>query len=289
MVFRKLRVKFYNWRKKKFRENLYNSIVNYSLSRNFENDENLAFKYIRENGLTIFPYPYTKNYLNLEVKVYFENEFPYVFHSGNRFFFKRGWSESKIINYYRGLLMEQDKNSPHLYCCGEVEVDVEDTLIDIGVAEGSFSIDNINNAKEIYIFEKDEMWVEALKKTFEPFLKKVKIIGKYVGEINNESYVTLDSFPELLTKKLFIKIDVDGSESAVLKGMKNLLLSNPNIKISICTYHKQDDFRVFSKFFKDMGYSLKFSNGFMIYYYDKKIQKPFLRRGVLRAYREHFL
>ncbi len=286
MLFIKLRVQFYNWRQKKFKERLYNSIVNYSLSKNFEIDENLAFKYIRENGLTIFPYSYTKEYLKLEVKVHFDNEFPYVLHSGNRFFFKRGWSESKIINYYRGLLMEQDKKSPHLYCHGEVEVDVEDTLIDIGVAEGSFSIDNINKAKEIYIFEKDEMWVEALKKTFEPFLKKVKIISKYVGDVNNESHVTLDSFPELLTKKLFIKIDVDGSESMVLKGMKNLLSSNPNIKISICTYHKQDDFGEFSKFFKDMGYSVKSSNGFMIYYYDKKIEKPFLRRGVLRAYRE---
>lgn len=283
MLFKKYRVKFYYWRQKRFQKKLLKNISKYYY-RSFDNYElKDVFTFVLKNGLSVFPYNFFDKYFKLNTEVFRDIDgYPFVYYHDNKFFFKRNWSKSKVLSYFHGLLAEQDKDSPHLYCNDNFKVEVGDTIIDIGVAEGSFSFENINLAKSVMLFEKDESWIKVLNKTFEPFSDKVNIINKYVGEIDSPSYTRLDSFSDLLNTSVFIKIDVDGDEQKVINGMRKILENNQKIKIAICTYHKQNDFKNFSSYFLNLGFKVSRSNGYMLYYLDKSIKFPFFRRGVLR-------
>lgn len=241
--------------------------------------------YYNNSDLVVFPYSYTARYKAAQISVFREDGFPYVLLNHKKLFFRSNWSDKKTANYHNGLLMEQDPESPHCYLTDSFKVSEEETLIDIGAAEGNFSLDMAEVAKKIMLFETDPAWKEPLQKTFAPFNNKVSVYAKLVGDQSTEDMVQLDDFPELLHEKLFIKIDVEGWERKVLKGMSSLLEKNPNIRLVICTYHNNADAAEFEEFFQSKGFTTEFSKGYMLFYYDKKISSPFLRKGVLRVYR----
>ena len=55
------------------------------------------------------------------------------------------------------------------------------------------------------------------------------------------------------------------------------------MKIALCTYHSNSDFKKYSEILKNYDYKISNSKGYMIFYWDKKLNYPFLRRGVIRA------
>ena len=75
------------------------------------------------------------------------------------------------------------------------------------------------------------------------------------------------------------KLEYRGYDSAGL----SLISKSKKMKIALCTYHANDDFSKYSTLLQKYNYNISHSNGFMIFYWDKKIDKPYLRRGVLRA------
>lgn len=283
MIFKILRVNFYYWRKRKFESNLLKKIRKFSEELDSGSELEKVSTYILNNGLTVFPYSFFNSYLEFELEVVNEEGFHYVNHNKNKMFFPSSWSREKIRKYYLGLLAEQDNRSPHLYCSNDFSVEKGDTLIDIGAAEGFFSLDFVSKVDRVYLFEYKHLWNEPLLKTFAPFNDKVKIIRKFVGNKNSELFVRLDDWSELYNKSLFIKIDVDGNEWDVLMGMQKLLKSNQRVKLAICTYHKHNDFDVFSGFLSSLGFELSSSDGYMLYIFDKVQKKPYFRKGVLRA------
>jgi hypothetical protein len=181
-------------------------------------------------------------------------------------------------------LIEQDSRSPHCYCNENFSVQNDETLLDIGAAEGNFSLLSINSAKEIFIFEYNNDWFKALTKTFKAF-SHVNIIYKKVDSLTLSNNIALDDMPELFSKKLFIKMDVEGGERSIFKGMEKLLSLNPNIRLAVCTYHGYNDANEFEKYFKEQGFQTEFSNGYMLYYFAKDLKPPFLRKGVLRVWK----
>ena len=134
------------------------------------------------------------------------------------------------------------------------------------VADGGSTDDTREVAKEFQV---------------KPWQEKIEIITKFMSDKNDNDHVTLDHF--LTNGKMpdFIKIDVEGAEQKVLNGGINLLKLSKALKIVICTYHNQDDAEDFSKFFKDLRYSVNFTAGYMIF--RRGIKRPYLRRGVLQA------
>ncbi|MDG1277517.1 MAG: hypothetical protein P8O16_09575 [Algoriphagus sp.] len=284
MMLKKFRVKLYYWRQRMFYKRLIKNLVRFKkeVPKNTEFVEMISF--IEKNGLTVFPYNYLEKYHKLKTIVYFDEEnFPYVIHNKNNFFFPRDWDEDHVRNYYHELLASQDDKSPHLYCSNDFVVEKGDVVVDVGVADGNFSFENIELAKKVFLFEKKNSWIKVLKKSFKPFNEKVQIVNKYVSNVDSESEIRLDSISELYNNKLFIKIDVDGDEEKVISGMQKLLESNSKIRISICTYHKHNDYRDFKKYFSSLGFSVSESNGYMLYFYDKKIKKPYFRKGLIRV------
>jgi hypothetical protein len=244
-----------------------------------------SLKYYSNNELSVFPYLFKNEYSKLEFTVTNENGFNYILFNGNKMYFKQNWSVLSCKSYIKTLLVEQDARSPHCYCTDNFYVNNDETLLDIGAAEGNFSLLSINKAKEIYLFEYNIDWYKALEKTFDPFTEKVKLFNKKVDNKTASNSIKLDDLPELYTKKLFIKMDVEGSERAIFKGMEKLLATNKNIRIAVCTYHGYNDAVEFENYFKQLGFKTEISSGYMLYYFANDLKPPYLRKGVLRVWR----
>lgn len=257
-----------------------------SLPENEVNDEQREIlKYLENNQIRIFPYPFHENYSSDKIEVVYDKErgMRYVLHKGERLYFRKRWNEKRIKRAYSDLLREQDNDSPHRYLTGTFTVGENDVIADIGAAEGNFSLEVIDKVKKIYIFEHNKYWIEALKATFAPWPEKVEIIGKYVSDINVINHIKLDTFFEDRKDITFLKIDVDGAEAIVLNSCKDIFKSDRPLKVVLCTYHKNNDEKVFTELLKNQGFIVKPSKGYMINYYDKKLETPYFRRGLIRA------
>ncbi len=259
-----------------------------SLPENGLNDDQKAvINYLRENQVSIFPYPFQENYRPDQIRVFSDPALgmKYVLHEGKKLYFMRRWNEKRIRTSYTELLKEQDPESPHRYISSDFSPGPEDVVADIGAAEGNFSLSVVDQVRRIYIFEYDRGWIEALGATFAAWKEKVEIIPKYVAGFDDERHIRLDTFFTTRNDITFLKIDVDGYERKVLEGCRSLLESDTPLRIAICTYHKNDDEAEFTRLLRDHGFSVSVSGGYMINYYDKKLKAPWLRRGLIRAVR----
>jgi hypothetical protein len=259
------------------------------LPENEINDEQKeVLKYLENDEIRIFPYLFHHNYSPEKIDVLYErgNGMHYVLQDGKRLYFKKRWKEKRIKRAYCDLVREQDLRSPHRYLTESFTIGNEDVLADIGAAEGNFSLAVVDKVRKIYLFEYDHEWTEALRATFAPWPEKVEIISKYVSDHNDSSHVRFDTFFENKKDITFLKIDVDGAESDVLKSCNEVLSTNQHFKIALCTYHKNDDEKDFTFLLENYGFKVTPSKGYMIHYYDKKMKAPYLRRGLIRAVRE---
>ena len=240
--------------------------------------------YLKHNSVTYFPCNLTRKYNAEMVHLAFDQEtkLNFALVNGKRMFFKRGWTESKCIKYCFSIQKEQDENSPHRYLSESFTVQSDDVVVDVGAAEGIFSLDIIERASKIYLFEPDSSWNEALIATFTPWKEKIEIVNKCLSDEDNHNNITIDSFFQNKKRPDFIKVDVDGAESKVINGGNKLISTQENLKIALCTYHKQEDGSVFSGLLLEKGFSISFSKGFFLFINDK-LRPPYFRRGVLRA------
>lgn len=261
-------------------------IIDY-LARSGNADYQVVSNNINDLGISVFPYDFVKEYREKDflIKKDFDCGYWYI----DNYFGKKLYmhpkykSEFRAARYFNNLRIEQDKHSPHAYLSDDFKPDENDVLIDIGGAEGIFAIQFVDVVKHIYIFECDEGWISALRKTFAGYEDKVTIIPKFVGNEDNDSMTTIDSFVKeysLENEHLFVKMDVEGNELSVLLGA-NCILDNKNkFKLAICAYHCGNHEQCFRTVFE--GCHIETAEGYMLYYYDYNIQEPFVRRGVLR-------
>jgi hypothetical protein len=232
----------------------------------------------------VFPYQFVFDYDHNQVKVFRDEERDmfYVLHQGHRLYYSRDFkSENDIRLIYNGILMEQDVRSPHRYLTDEFNVKENDVVVDIGAAEGNFSLDVVERAGALYIFESDTNWSAALHATFEPWKERVHIINKYVSGVDSDDSVTLDSM--LGDRHIdFIKIDAEGAEPSILKGSENIMRENKSLRVAMCTYHRQHDARKCGQILSAYNYTFTFSEGHMLFIHTK-LTPPYFRRGLIRA------
>ena len=243
--------------------------------------------YLEKNPLSIFPYPFGDLYKPSDIDVLFDDNLRmhYVMLDGKKLYFKKRWNEARIRRGFSDLLREQDPKSPHRYLTPQFEVTENDVIADIGAAEGNFSLSVIERVKKVFIFEYNKDWARALRATFAPYCEKVEIINKMVSGSDDDSGIRLDTFLNERKDITFLKIDVDGAEQEVLSSCMEILRSSRPLKIALCTYHKANDEKDFTKLLRECGFVVTPSSGYMIPFYDKKIKAPWLRRGLIRAVR----
>jgi len=232
----------------------------------------------------IFPYSFVFDYDFSSIEVYRDDqlELYYVLHNGRKLYYSKDYqSELAIRKRYCNILIEQDEKSPHCYLWGDFNVEENDIVMDIGSAEGNFSLDIVERASKLYIVEPDIKWIEALNATFRPWKDKVHIVNKFVSDIDNDKYATLSSILENDTPS-FIKMDVEGAEVLILESSMSILNKVDSLKLAICTYHKNDDAKILEKILLDQRYDCSFSTGYMLFIYDR-LKPPYFRTGLLKA------
>lgn len=238
----------------------------------------------KNNELNVFNYNFIDKYLNMDVEVRYDKnaEMYYVIENERYLYFKKGMKPEEIVEYYRGISMEQDKESPHRYLADDgIKLNDGDMVIDLGGAEGNFVFENIDKISRAIIVECDEGWVDALKMTFKDS-PKVVIINKMISDKADAMTITIDD----LVKKYdngrikFVKMDIEGMEVKALNGAKELI-NGGGVKWAVCTYHNQKDYDTIKSIFKQYGYKINHSKGFMTVHFARNFCKPYLRRGLI--------
>ena len=259
----------------------------------YENDSKEEIQeideFLRNNSINTFPYYYRNKYNLKELKVGRNpnSQLLYCKYNDQKIYMKKKYtSPFRVRRYINNILIEQDERSPHRYLTEEFMPDKDTVVLDIGGAEGLFSAMVVDKVKKIYIFECDEDWISALKHTFKNYGDKVVIIDRFVDGYSDEKHISLDDFIKqynLKNEKLFIKVDAEGCEPAIIDGAESVINNSMDLKLAVCTYHCQNHEELIRKRFRDWDISV--SPGYMIYYYDFDWTKPYLRRGLLRIQR----
>lgn len=280
---RKLILRYETFKQRKTLNRLKKDIISYHKSSE-DPEIKGVIDYLRMSPIAVFPYAFYNIYTNQKIDVFFDNDsgLRYVIHEGKKMFFKKSMSEKGIQNLYKGLLTDQDPNSPHLYLKNDFNLSGSDVIADIGAAEGNFTLSNIEYVKKAYLFESDLEWIEPLQKTFEPWKDKVVIIPKLVTGFSSETTLNFNEFYQKNKEISFLKIDIEGYEQKLIDSCRETFKEANKLKIAICTYHKANDEKDFKKQFSKWGYQIETSEGYMIFIYDKDLAPPYLRRGLLR-------
>ena len=237
-----------------------------------------AYRFSGKHGISPYPFEASIKYKNIPIEVFRDTDttLPYLLHHGKRLYYPRHVTDQYVQNSYRALLIEQDIESAHRYVASYDELKGK-TLLDVGAAEGIFTLDVIEYVEKAYLFECEDSWMESLTATFAPWKDKVEIVQQYVTDHDDEISVTLDRF---MQKKehdhLHIKMDIEGAEQLALKGAKMLFSNGQFISVSICTYHNKEDAKAISTFFESLGYSCTFTKGYFMVF-------PHLRKAVCRG------
>lgn len=199
-------------------------------------------EYLRENDLQVFNYDFVSKYREMDFDIRFDEVcgMHFVWHEGKRLYFAKSLKEKEeAADYYRGILMEQDQESPHKYLGEGFDVNEGDVVVDVGAAEGNFSLQVIDRVSRLYIIESDERWVEALEETFKNYKGKVVILEKFITSLNSGKYATLDS---LIKEPVnFIKMDIEGNEWDALLGAGKLIAQSKDLRCAVCAYHGDFD------------------------------------------------
>jgi hypothetical protein len=241
--------------------------------------------FFQKNLFSIFPYEFIHKYKLPEVLYDNDYKMHYVLHKGKKLYMPSAWNENECANYYKDLCIEQDVDSPHRYEVENYMVKEGDVIVDIGAAEGIWALENVEKASKMYLFECEEKWIEALQKTFEPYNEKVEIINKFISNVTDGNEVTFDDFFNG-HKINFVKTDIEGTEREFLQGAKNILQNQNDIKLLLCTYHREKDEIVLKEILEKYGFATEYSKGYMIYSlysYDRIFKEPYIRRGLIRA------
>jgi hypothetical protein len=280
---RELAVLLNTFKNERLKKQILNHYKDYQGEDNYLQE---ALRYLESNNLKVFPYPFQDKYEHIPCEVLFDSScgLHYVLWMGKRLYFKRSWSKRRIVAYYRSIFCEQDTASAHCYLPANFTFNANDVIADIGCAEANFTLTHIDTIQKAILVERDHEWIEALEQTFKPYLHKIKIINKYAGSHENEHTTTLDAIHKNNPFN-FLKMDLDGSERPVFEGGHLLWNSTSPIYVVVCTYHQAQDAEEFKQFFESKHFACRFTEGYMLFIFQKQHQAPFFRKGVLRAIR----
>lgn len=239
----------------------------------------------RTNQVQMISYDFREKYEKQKITIIRDEKcnYPYVIIGEHKVYFPDK-SDSEIRGAVINAMIEQDDRSPHRYLTEKFAIDDGDTAILIGASDGIFGLRIVDKVKKMYLFEPDTQWIAPLNLTFQPWLHKIHIINKYVGDVDGSSVVTLDSFVSSLEEEVnYIQADVEGREKELLLSGLKTLESSSKLKLSLCCYHNQKDKKELSEILCAKGYEISYSYGYMLMWMQYPCKPPYLRKGVMYA------
>ncbi len=266
----------------------YLSVLRMALIDRYRNEEGVEYKEILTRlqckELDVFNYDFVDNYQNMKQEVILDSScgLYYTIYKSKRMYFSKKYDTvQKVQKYFESIAIEQDEKSPHRYLDHTFDIQEGAVVIDAGVAEGNFALDVIDKVSKIYMIEADADWIEALKKTFEPYNDKVEIIPKFLSNRVDERCDKLDHI--IQGKVDFIKMDIEGSECDALEGAEELLERCEHVKCAICSYHRRGDEGTIRNILQRNHMKCRTTSGYMWYPYGQESMNIELRRGIVRG------
>jgi hypothetical protein len=229
------------------------------------------------------PYNYVREYRVEDVQVQSDggNGYPFVVCNGNRIFFPREYSAEMVRQAVATACIEQDRRSPHVYLTDAFTIDDGDSAVLAGASDGIFCLSIIGRLAKVYLFEPDTRWHEPLSLTMKPWRERVEIVPRFLGAVDTDNTVRLDTFLRDKSSIQYLQADVEGGERDLLLGAENTLRQSRKMRLSICCYHKHEDAGELSGMLRQFGYNVGYSHGYFII----GLREPYLRRGVIYASR----
>lgn len=116
-------------------------------------------------------------------------------------------------------------------------------FVDIGASDGYYGLIyyKLNKTGEQYLCDAQAVYAAEQKENFlmSGFsVDKVNFVSKFVADVTEGDKIALDELLKNTKGDIFIKIDVDGGELHVLKGVQKVLRER-NCKIIVETHSKQ--------------------------------------------------
>jgi precorrin-6B methylase 2 len=135
-------------------------------------------------------------------------------------------------------------------------------FFDIGASDGYYSLlfRKLNPNGSIYMFEAQERFRKEIESNFSlnSFPINYQHFAKYASDKIDNNNVTIDSIFQKRGESLLFKIDVDGGEEVVLKGMEQTMINNKCLFV-IETHSKELEESCIN-FLNKNGYSCKVIN-----------------------------
>lgn len=245
-------------------QDIYKQMIYDRYCKSTEKDIQNILKYLINHDLQMFPYNFVDEYDNQSVSVYFDDKcnMYYVYHNDKKLYFAKYLNNSKKVeSYYKSILIEQDKRSPHLYQKGTICVNKGDVIVDVGAAEGIFTLENIDAIAKAYLIEANEQWIEALHRTFEPYKDKIDIKHIFLSSATKGRLAALD---DIIDEEVdFIKMDIEGYEWEALIGAEKTIKKSQKLRCSICTYHRIFDGELIKQKLESYGLRSEYSKGYV--------------------------
>lgn len=241
--------------------------------------------YLADNRLGVFNYDFTKKYDDISDEIEYDSQAGlfYANYKNRKMYLARRYdTQEKAAKYYRSLCIEQDEASPHCYTDNTFGVEEGDVVVDMGVAEGNFSLEVIDRVSKIYMIETDPEWIEALNYTFDKYKDKISIISKFVSDYTLGNTDTVDNLIE--DDVNFIKMDIEGCEAEALAGCKKTIERASRLKGAVCEYHFDNDEMKIKSILQKWKLKYRDVKGYIYFPAGSKqmFVSPMLRKGVIR-------
>ena len=278
-------------RNRKYVERMFEKILQFDSQLRREHPELVnELDVIHERGtVTVFNAKFEDNY-NKPISIHYDRELglKYVVHNGKKLYYPRNMRSSSLNELYTSICIEQDSASPHRYL--DKNEDLSNTILfDCGCAEANFTLDVIEQVKAAYLFEGDNKWADPIRATFSKWNQKIEFVQRLIGKGDNmlslrtyiEEQIELGKLS--FSDKIFIKMDIEGSEVDVIEDLLPILGNFLDVKLAVCVYHRESDEKRIRDILKD-DYLCEVRNGHMLFLWEGKseIDYPFFRHGVLR-------
>lgn len=257
-------------------------------------EKSAALAYVKEtHRFDMIPYRRIRNEYSFESGIDEGTGLPYVVHNGVNLYFPYRCKVEDASSSYKHFIEDEQLTgerfrefAPHCYVSCDFRIEKEDVLVDVGCAEGLFSLSFIEGLSHAYLVENDPSWFAPIELTFKDYLNsKVTLIKKTVGSINSVDSITLESIIDQDPhQSFFVKMDIEGAEVGVLKASFDFLKhTKKRIKLAVCCYHRREDAKEIEHLFKAMGYSFHYSDGFILASFFDPSDIYSFRRGIIRA------
>lgn len=124
-----------------------------------------------------------------------------------------------------------------------------------------------------------------MNKTFEKWRNKVEIVPKFIGNVDDERNVRIDTFFKYKGIDC-IKADIEGSERDMLLGGEDAL-KNKIKYVFMVGYHKNGYDEIIKGIPEKNGFKVSHNREYMIpWVWPHNFKSPYVRRGVIYGEKE---